>query len=579
MQGNYGLENEFEPRLAHTQTSYFPVSRIQLLMATGLLFVLFWLLYGIGEISSSSSFLSDFKVPSRFIFALLGPLISFSIYLCIAIFIFYEETKELEFPIILQYSIVAGIVGILFALTINSRGLLLAILFILEYDQVVGELFAIAIVAPVVEETAKALPIFYISKSLVTDRGRINERRLVQNIRVTVFIGIITGTMFNLLETYWYTWNVGYIFFLDEQQYWQLISFQIVLRALNPLHILAASISGFGIGYALWNTNRKVILLNDYRAALPSFFAAMALHALWNGSALLFADSSYVIYMFGDYLPIFNVILLIFSLIGLPIFWWRIYLFQTSTCNFCGEWHKPPYDANAHLKIPVTRPSFFFRLQSILQRRNRTYSCPNCRKKLMGLKCENCDSTKVFTCSNCGSPIPVYQETCWKCEVHIRPVFDNVMEFEPDFITTFSRSFTYILAGFYIPSALSYLILMSREVNSADEPDSTLDIMAIQFLFLLLLGLSMIMTIKWFHNEQTQALGLSLSRMITGMVLLQFAILMLFVGFFLWILAVVAQFWIAGLLFILEGIIIIIYSIEVIFGFQPVFHLHTPGVG
>ena len=57
-----------------------------------------------------------------------------------------------------------------------------------------------------------------VSKGLLTRENSDREFRLLQSLRTSVMVGSITGAIFNVLETYWYVWNLGYLFDLDNEQ-------------------------------------------------------------------------------------------------------------------------------------------------------------------------------------------------------------------------------------------------------------------------------------------------------------------------------------------------------------------------
>jgi RsiW-degrading membrane proteinase PrsW (M82 family) len=557
-----------------------PVSRQKLAISLVLFLVIFSVSYIFGEYISSTKdysnvillFLQENINVSRFIFVLIGPILSFGIYLSIATMIFYEELKRVEIRIILQYSIVASLVAILFAITLNSRAILIALLVAVSFDERIGIFFFAAIIPPIVEETAKALPIYYLARSYATQPGEIKERKLIQSMSIPVYIGTITGAMFNMLETYWYTWNLGYIFQIKDQGNWHAISFQIILRSLNPLHVLNACLSGYGIGIMLWYVTSKTIRSSDFKYAFPYFFAGMLLHGLWNGSAVLSPESSYIGF-FGDQIPLFNFGLIFVSVLGLALLWVHTVQFSSEKCSICDEWHKPPYTSDVHIKQVSYRSSTIFKLYQILLRRRKRTFCVECNLVYVGIQC-TCSSTHSFICRNCYSPIPVYQDKCWKCKIELSPVYNQVLDFSEDNVTRGSKAFIIILVGFYLPTAVSYLILLTNDINAGDQESA--DFEAIRFFFLLILGFALLVIMKWSVGDGNQAMGISLSRMVTGMVIFQFSIIFQLVGLSFWIIS--AQIFtpfliLTGFLFIIEGIIIAAIALDIILGFRAVFHL------
>lgn len=509
---------------------------------------------------------------ARTIFFLIGPLLSFTFYMSLLLFLFYRETYRRTFKVIFEYSLIGGVVSILFALTLNSRAILIALVLEIGYGDDFGFFVFLAIIGPMIEEIAKAVPVYYISKGLLTRENSDKEYRLLQNLRTPVLVGSITGAIFNLLETYWYVWNLGYLFELDSKENWEIVSSQVMIRALNPLHLFTSAIVGMGIGLTVWNSNRKILLTQDYKTGVQAFLLAIFIHGLWNGSLVLADDDTRTANLFGIEIPIFNVFLLIITLIGILFLWTYVSNFESVHCSYCEEWHRPPYNEVDHYSIPkLSIPITNQILNSI---KPQKYQCASCKSIIIGGSCSRCNSMKVFNCGNCYATIPAHSSKCWKCQKSVEVPFGSILNFPDKSASTLSKPLVYILAGFYVPSALTMLIILSNLLSASEEDVSVeIDRIMIIFLFLLFLGLTLVQISRWLNDDYRYAMGYSLSRTIFAMLIIQLAILFLTAGLVMILLARVdANFYLSAALFLVQGLLIFRYAISVLLNFNPVFH-------
>ncbi len=551
--------------------SFFPFRKeILAILAISSLF-LFILLYIFGGSNDTNTNIDDVTLQARMIFFLIGPLLSFLFYISLLLFLFFRETYRRTFKIIFEYAMIGGIVSILFALTLNTRAILLAIALSIEFDQEFGIFAFAAIIGPMIEEIGKGIPIYYLSKALITRENSEKEFRLLQNIRTPVMVGSLTGAIFNILETYWYIWNLGYLFELEDKENWQLVSSQIVLRSLNPLHLFTSAILGLGIGLAIWNTNRKVLLNENYSAGLFGFLVAVFFHGLWNGSLVRADEDTQTLELFGIELPLLNVFLIVVSLAGLIFLWSYISKFESVTCDFCDEWHKPPYEPEAHFHLPNISLSLTTKMLGTF--RPQVYKCNFCQKVVSGKSCTSCNSKKLFTCGNCNATIPAHASTCWMCQKGVEIPFSTILDYPDHSSSTLSKPLVYILAGFYVPSSLAILVILSNSFSTAEEDSGLIDSLMIIFFFLLILGLTLVQIMRWLNNEYKYAMGYSLSRTIFSMMIIQFAILFLAVGIILMSLSQIeGSFLVGGFLFVVESLLIFRYAITVLLDFSPLFH-------
>lgn len=585
LEGNRGTTNPLDTMKGLTLTqskrdlrfegfddqSFFPFRKEFLAILAISSLLIFVSLYIFGDSTVDGHNIDNQTLQARMIFFLIGPFLSFLFYITLLLFLFFRETYRRTFKIIFEYAMIGGLVSILFALTLNTRAILLAIALAVQFDEEFGLFAFAAIIGPMIEEIGKGIPVYYLSKALITRENSEKEFRLLQNIRTPVMIGSLTGAIFNLLETYWYIWNLGYLFELEDKDNWQTVSSQIVLRSLNPLHLFTSAILGLGIGLAIWNTNRKVLLNENYSAGLLGFLIAVLFHGLWNGSLVRADENTETLELFGIELPFFNVFLIVVSLVGLILLWSYISNFESETCQYCDEWHKPPYDPEGHFHLPKISVSLNTKIVGAF--RPQVYKCNFCKKVVTDKSCTSCNSKKLFTCGNCNATIPAHASTCWMCQKRVEMPFSTILDYPDNSSSTLSKPLVYILAGFYVPSSLAILVILSNSFSTAEEDSSYIDSLMIIFFFLLILGLTLIQIIRWLNNEYKYAMGYSLSRTIFSMMIIQFAILFLAVGILLMSLSEFeGSFLFGGFLFIVESLLIFRYAISVLLNFSPLFH-------
>ncbi|MFV2014941.1 MAG: PrsW family glutamic-type intramembrane protease, partial [Candidatus Heimdallarchaeota archaeon] len=490
------------------EQSFFPFRRrvllaLAIVSATSLI-----LLFYLGSDINSSLLEQESVLRARTILFLIGPLLSFTFYMSLLMFLFYKETYRRTFKIIFEYAIIGGIVSILFALTLNVRAIILALVLAAEFEAKFSIFVFTAIIVPVIEETAKAVPVYYLSKGLLTRENSDKEYRLLQNMRTPVLVGSITGAIFNVLETYWYVWQLGYLFDLDNENSWQIVSSQIMIRSLNPLHLFTSAITGVGVGLTIWNSNRKILLNQDYKTGIQAFLLAVVIHGLWNGSLILADEDTNTLRLFGIELPIFNVFLLIVTLVGIISLWGYMSNFESVLCEYCEEWHKPPYTKEDHYNIPKISVPLTYKILNLIK--PRKYKCASCASIVVGVSCSSCNSMKVFNCGNCYATIPAHASECWKCQKSVDVPFGNILAYPDNSASLLSKPLVYILAGFYIPSALTTLIILSNFFSVTDEDISAeIDRIMIIFLFLLFLGLALVQISRWLNDDYRYAMGYS----------------------------------------------------------------------
>jgi hypothetical protein len=132
---------------------------------------------------------------------------------------------------------------------------------------------AIAVLAPVVEETSKI-----IMPAMVLEKRPWRFSSAAELLVVCAFSGLVFATIENLL----------YIFiYIPKEQ----LTIGILLWRLSVctlLHVLCASISGFGLG-RVWRAASERRSMAEMSRAAGFVVAAMVLHGLYNFGALIYA--------------------------------------------------------------------------------------------------------------------------------------------------------------------------------------------------------------------------------------------------------------------------------------------------
>ncbi len=571
------VKNNYESLFRGTKRGYFPFGKKSLSIFLMIVIPIDIVLYivatfGYSIIDSSSNeqliqILIPLITPARFIMVLLGPLITFLIYYAIILILFYEETFRTGFNHVFEYTIAGGILSLLLAITLNSRAFLVFVMSFsaLSLDPRLIMITIYAVIGPFIEEVAKALPIFFMARGLSTLKGTDKTTRILSSGKLPVFVGLTTGALFNLLETYWYVFNVGYIFDLGERSLgWDIISLQILIRAINPIHLLAAGISGYGISLVLWKERSNNLNFDELKYAFSGLGLAILIHGLWNGY-LTYAEFEEVavIVVLNNEIPVFNVIFMFISLIVLGLLLYRTSRFTDETCTYCLNWHSPPFDKELHVNQFYPKISLWNRFLGTVWNKKTIYTCLSCKSTVVDNKCTGCNAAMVYACSNCNAPIPVYSKNCWKCNQDLVPVFDTVLNYRKDWVEDISTGFLLIFTAFYVPMTFAMVIYLSQNSSSIQ-----VDANGIVIVYLSIFSILYLLAIKWIKTENRRAMGTSLSRTIFAMVILQLSLLLVLFA----AITIIAKLYFSGLLFLLEALVLMIWAKNIVFGFQPLFH-------
>ena len=188
-----------------------------------------------------------------------------------------------------------ALVAVFFAFVLNTASAIAVAL--MAGDASAGEAFGAVVSAPIVEETAKAiiLFIFFFWKK-------------------DEFDGVIDGIVYAAM--------VGLGFAMTENiQYYgravmlgggETLTFVFVLRGfLAPFsHPLFTSMTGIGLGLARQSTNTAVKFLTP----ILGLGAAISLHAIWNGSAVLFGGPGFLLTYVFLMVPAFFIMFVVIAL-------------------------------------------------------------------------------------------------------------------------------------------------------------------------------------------------------------------------------------------------------------------------
>lgn len=461
---------------------------------------------------------SPYVEPARVAFAILGPTLTFLFYISLPLWAFSLEFRTQSFRLGFIFVILGGVIGVMFALSVNTRAILLPII-LLEFGidpELAGFIFS-AVLVPFIEEFAKFFPVYIVGRlTILNEYGK--EHRLVNNPLQLLYFGLITGAVFNILETYLYTWNVGYVFQTDDPLIWFATAFQIVLRSLNPLHLLASMLSTLGLLYVLYNSPESSVGSRQNFVGWIGYLAAVILHGLWNGAAVL-TDRLPGLIIYDVQISWINILLLISSLIVVFGIILVMMYYSPSFCDNCGLWHDNQLHnnkSNAYLKISL--------LGQILK---GEYRCTTCSKIHYQSTCPQCNSTELYRCEGCYHAVPVYERTCWNCKRELKPIYDDILKVSTPYMNEFSRGVMLVILGSYIPVTL-YLIFIIPEFYSNRVYS---DFVLIQVLLFTIFSSVLLSIYLLASRKRNQALGVLLSRFVISIVLIQLSITFIAFGF------------------------------------------------
>lgn len=187
-----------------------------------------------------------------------------------------------------------ALVAVFFAYVINTAGSIAVV--VLTNDMRAAQTFGAVISAPIVEESAKALILF------IFFFWKKDE-----------FDGVIDGMVYAAM--------VGLGFAMTENiQYYgkavthggDALTFVFILRGfLAPFsHPMFTSLTGIGLGLARQSRNGLV----KFIAPVFGLLAAISMHAIWNGSAVIFGGVGFILMYLLIMVPAFFIMFVVIAL-------------------------------------------------------------------------------------------------------------------------------------------------------------------------------------------------------------------------------------------------------------------------
>lgn len=230
--------------------------------------------------------------PVAFILGFLAATIPVPIYVILVLWIDRYESEP--FWMLATAFFWGALVATFFAFLLNTTGgLVVGAIF---SNQQAGELFALVVSAPIVEESGKAalLLLFFFFKK-------------------DEFDGVIDGIVYASLVALGFamTENILYYGKAALGGGGQLTLTFFLRGALSPFaHPLFTSMTGIGLGLARQTRNLAVRLI----APVAGFLLAMFLHSLWNGSGALFGGGVFLLTYLIFMVPAFVILLVVIGI-------------------------------------------------------------------------------------------------------------------------------------------------------------------------------------------------------------------------------------------------------------------------
>ena len=188
-----------------------------------------------------------------------------------------------------------ALVAVFFAFVLNTASSIAVAL--MAGDASAGEAFGAVVSAPIVEETAKALILF------IFFWWKKDE-----------FDGVIDGIVYAAMAGLGFamTENIQYYGRAVMEGGGETLQFVFILRGfLAPFsHPLFTSMTGIGLGLARQSTSFAVKLITP----VVGLGAAISLHAIWNGSAVLFGGPGFLLTYVFLMVPAFFIMFVVIAL-------------------------------------------------------------------------------------------------------------------------------------------------------------------------------------------------------------------------------------------------------------------------
>jgi RsiW-degrading membrane proteinase PrsW (M82 family) len=188
-----------------------------------------------------------------------------------------------------------ALIAVFFAFVLNTAGSIAVA--IMADDMRAGEAFGAVISAPIVEETAKAIILF-----------------LFFFWKKDEFDGVIDGIVYAAMAALGFamTENIQYYGRAVMQAGGEGLTFVFILRGfVAPFsHPLFTSMTGIGLGLARQSTNMAVKFITP----ILGLTAAICLHAIWNGSVVIFGGVGFILMYVLIMVPAFFIMFVVIAL-------------------------------------------------------------------------------------------------------------------------------------------------------------------------------------------------------------------------------------------------------------------------
>ncbi|MFQ5980568.1 MAG: PrsW family glutamic-type intramembrane protease [Candidatus Heimdallarchaeota archaeon] len=464
-----------------------------------------------------------------------GPFLFAPIWTAFALWVFHknsrgffenDQLRVIAFPCVVAASTVA-----FSALILNSNATLLSVVLVeivanlgFEMSEKFLLILVVGFVAPFMEELIKLLPILALSRATMerpvplTATKQSSKAPLLISVRFPVLLGIVVGSAFVVLETYFYMFFVSTN--VSESDLTEYRYFQLFLRTVGPLHVLTAAISGLGVGLALLASRRSEIATIQWHRAFAAFLIAWGLHAGWNTIAVLTEPSSdEMSFALQDNLLFVGMaILVFFLLLGLIL---SIGLQRVDICHRCQvqKITEICFVCRETPLLPMPRRTLAFWRKSYVK-------CPSCKQKLNQLgACTSCNAQVSLICPNCWFMVGPGEKTCRRCGDNLQSLPEAVPREHLTRLDAIARGSVAIFAAWMLPMALGVLTLAAY----LEEFDA-LFVLAAPFV---LAGFAAFIGLVLEENSSTRASGRYIIALVFYSLLLSFGLFLLAVTLFL----------------------------------------------
>jgi RsiW-degrading membrane proteinase PrsW (M82 family) len=229
--------------------------------------------------------------PVAFMIGLVAATIPVPLYVILVIWIDRYEAEP--FWMLATAFLWGALVAPFFAFLFNTLGQ--AVVSEIAGDKNAGELYALVISAPIVEESGKAAILF-----------------LFFFFKKDEFDGVIDGIVYGALVALGFamTENIHYYGTAALKGTDQLTLVFFIRGAMAPFsHPLFTSMTGIGLGLARQTNNLAVKLITP----VVGFMMAMCMHSIWNGSGALFGGGGFLLTYILIMVPAFLILLVVIA--------------------------------------------------------------------------------------------------------------------------------------------------------------------------------------------------------------------------------------------------------------------------